>query len=181
MQQRLYFLRRLRSFGLTTQIMLTFYRAAIESVLTFSITVWCGFITAKEKLRMNSVVKTGSRIIGRDLPSFISLYQQRLLGKAITYRMIYSSLPMTYLIPFHLVASSDPSNPGPTGLVAAFSPSCTSPVKRNRSDFSPICSADTLQFQCDFIVYILTQFIIHYFIPHFIFILDHINYHLSMF
>ena len=33
-QQRLYFLRRLISFGLTTQIMLNFYRAVIESVLT---------------------------------------------------------------------------------------------------------------------------------------------------
>ena len=30
-----------------------------------------------------------------------------------------SILPMTYLIPFHLVAGSDPSKPGPTGLVAA--------------------------------------------------------------
>jgi hypothetical protein len=34
-QQRLYFLRRLRSFGLTTQVMLNFYRAVIESVLIY--------------------------------------------------------------------------------------------------------------------------------------------------
>ncbi|KAK2167160.1 hypothetical protein NP493_1287g01002 [Ridgeia piscesae] len=38
-QQRLYFLRRLRSFGLTTQVMVNFYRAVIKSVLIFSITV----------------------------------------------------------------------------------------------------------------------------------------------
>ena len=38
-QQRLYFLRRFRSFGLTTQVMLNFYRAVIESVLIFSIRV----------------------------------------------------------------------------------------------------------------------------------------------
>ena len=44
-QQRLYVLRRLRSFGLTTQVMLIYYRAVIESVLTFSITVWFGSIT----------------------------------------------------------------------------------------------------------------------------------------
>ena len=50
-QQRLYFLRRLRSFGLTTQVMLNFYRAVIESVLIFSITVWLGSITQKETLR----------------------------------------------------------------------------------------------------------------------------------
>ena len=43
-QQRLYFLRRLRLFGLTTQVMLNLYRAVIESVLTFSITVWFGLM-----------------------------------------------------------------------------------------------------------------------------------------
>ena len=35
-------------FDLITPIMLTFYRAAIESVLTFSIIVWLGTITVKE-------------------------------------------------------------------------------------------------------------------------------------
>ena len=81
-QQRLYFLRRLRSFVLTTQIMLNFYKAVIESVLTFSITVWFGFITVKEKLRLNRVVNTASKIIGRSLPHLESLYQQRLLRRA---------------------------------------------------------------------------------------------------
>ncbi|KAK2188224.1 hypothetical protein NP493_139g01016 [Ridgeia piscesae] len=81
-QQRLYLLRRLRSFGLTSQVMLNFYRAVIEIVLLFSITVWFGSITQKETLRLNRVVKTASRIIGRELPSLEILYQQRLLGKA---------------------------------------------------------------------------------------------------
>ena len=44
-KQRLYFLRRLRMFGLTTQVMLNFYRAAIESVLIFSITICFWSIT----------------------------------------------------------------------------------------------------------------------------------------
>ena len=81
-QQRLYFLRRLRSFGLTTQITLNFYKVLIESVLTFSITVWFGSITVKEKFRLNRVVNTASKIIGRSLPSLESLYQQRLLKRA---------------------------------------------------------------------------------------------------
>ena len=81
-QQRLYFLRRLRSFGLTTQITLNFYKAVIENVLTFSLTVWFGSITVKEKLRLNRVVNIASKIIGRSLPSLKSLYQQRLLRGA---------------------------------------------------------------------------------------------------
>ena len=68
-QQRLYFLRRLRLFGLTAQTMTTFHRAAIEIVLTFSITVWFGIITVKVKFRLNRVVKTASRITGRELIS----------------------------------------------------------------------------------------------------------------
>ena len=81
-QQRLYFLRRLRSFGLNTQVMLNFYRDPIESVLIFSITVWFGSITQKETLRLSRVVKNVSRIIGRDLPSLEILYQQRLSERA---------------------------------------------------------------------------------------------------
>ena len=79
--QRLYFLRRLKSFGLTTQVVLNFYRAVVE-VLIFFIAVWFGSITQKETLRLNRVVKTASRIIGRHLPRLEILYQQRLLGRA---------------------------------------------------------------------------------------------------
>ncbi|KAK2182879.1 hypothetical protein NP493_331g02001 [Ridgeia piscesae] len=58
--------------------MLNFYRAVIKSVLIFSIIVWFWSIT----LRLYRVVKTASRIIGRDLSSLEILYQQRLLGRA---------------------------------------------------------------------------------------------------
>ena len=81
-QQRLYFLRRLRSFGLTTQITLNFYKAVIESVLTFLTTVLFGSITVKEKLRLNRVINTASKIIDRSLPSLESLYQQCLIRRA---------------------------------------------------------------------------------------------------
>ena len=76
------FLRKLRSVGLTIQVMLNFYRAVFESVWIFSITVWFGLITQKETLRLNIIVKTASRIIGGDLHSLEILYQQRLLGRA---------------------------------------------------------------------------------------------------
>ena len=84
-QQPLYFLRTLRSFGLTTQIMLTFYRVTIENVLTFSITVWFGFITVKEKLRLNRVVKTAFRIISRQKPP-----QSSIIISAVPVRKSYS-------------------------------------------------------------------------------------------
>ena len=41
-QKRMYFLRHLKRFGLSQAILTRFYRAVIESVLSFSITVWFG-------------------------------------------------------------------------------------------------------------------------------------------
>ena len=109
--------------------MLNFYRAVIESVLTFSITVWFGSITQKETLRLNRVVKTASRIIGRDLPSLEILYQQRLLGRATLISQDTSHPAHDLFKISHLVADSDPSKSGPTALVRAFSHSRSSPVK----------------------------------------------------
>ena len=63
------YLRRLKSFGFTTQIMLNFYKAVIRSVLAFSITIWFGSITVKENRRWNRVVKTASKITCRDFSS----------------------------------------------------------------------------------------------------------------
>ena len=68
-------------------------------------------------------MKTASWIIGRDLPCFEILYQQRLLGRVTLISQDSFHPAMTYLNLFHLVADSDPSKPGPTALVLAFSPS----------------------------------------------------------
>ncbi len=40
--QRLHFLRRLRVFGIEKDIMITFYRAAIESIIRYGIMLWYG-------------------------------------------------------------------------------------------------------------------------------------------
>ena len=46
-RQRLYFLRKLNSFGVRQCILVNFYRAIIESILCSSITVWYGRACAK--------------------------------------------------------------------------------------------------------------------------------------
>ena len=45
-QRRLFFLRRLRGFGLDRQVLVKFYHTVIESVLSLSITIWFGGLTA---------------------------------------------------------------------------------------------------------------------------------------
>ena len=81
-QQRLYFLRQLKKFGLNKDILVQFYRAIIESVLTFSICVWYGSITQRQKDRLERVVRAASRIVGCDLPSLAELYAKRTLSRA---------------------------------------------------------------------------------------------------
>lgn len=48
-QQRLYFLRRLRKFGMLPKILSNFYSCIVEGILTSRITVWYGSATAVER------------------------------------------------------------------------------------------------------------------------------------
>ena len=71
-QQRLYLLRMLRSFGLTTQIMLTFYRVVIEcSNIINNSMVWV--CHGEGNLRLNGVVKTASTNRQRPSQSLINV------------------------------------------------------------------------------------------------------------
>ena len=80
-QQRLYFLRQLKKLKISTAVMTQFYRAVIESVLSFSITAWYGAVSTGDKRKINRIVKTASRIVGSTLPSLDSLYNLRMKRK----------------------------------------------------------------------------------------------------
>ena len=81
-QKRMYFLRHLKRFGLSQAILTRFYRAVIESVLSFSITVWFGRASQDEINQIESVVKYASKLIGLNMPSIRSLYLSRSLRKS---------------------------------------------------------------------------------------------------
>ena len=76
-RQRLYFLRTLSSFNIQQRILVNFYRAIIESILTRSITVWFGSATQSDITRMNNVICSAQKIIGVALPSMHSIYNER--------------------------------------------------------------------------------------------------------
>ncbi|KAI4896237.1 hypothetical protein NFI96_023343 [Prochilodus magdalenae] len=78
-QQRLYFLRRLRKFGMSPRILSNFYSCIIESILTSCITVWYGSTTVKDRKRLQRVVKTATKItkMAREDPSLQSIYNLR--------------------------------------------------------------------------------------------------------
>ena len=81
-QQRMFFLRQLKKFRVNKTILTQFYRAVIESVLTFSITVWFGSASIHNKHMLEGIVKTASKITGCKLPSIESIYTTRTLRTA---------------------------------------------------------------------------------------------------
>ena len=75
--QRLFFLRKLKKFGICKITLIQFYRAVIESVLTFSITVWYGALTEADRDRLEKIVFTASKIIGSKLETLEEIYKKR--------------------------------------------------------------------------------------------------------
>ena len=63
-QQRIFFVRRSHSFGLSHCVMLLFYRAVIESISTLPITVRYGNATQEDCRNLNRVVNMASKVIG---------------------------------------------------------------------------------------------------------------------
>ena len=76
-RKRMYFLRKLKKFGLRRKILLQFYRAVIESALCFSLSVWFGSTTKDQQKHLSRVVKNAERIIGCELPSPEEMYLKR--------------------------------------------------------------------------------------------------------
>ncbi|KAI2665051.1 putative RNA-directed DNA polymerase from transposon BS [Labeo rohita] len=81
-QQRLFFLRRLKRFGVSPRILRTFYHCAIESILTGCITSWYGNSTAHNRKALQRVVRCSERITGGEFLSLHNIYRKRCLRKA---------------------------------------------------------------------------------------------------
>ena len=73
-QQRLYLLRKLRSFGVGRHVLESVYRCLVESVLSFNIVTWYGNLSVKNRARLARVVNTASKIIGVEQKQLCDLY-----------------------------------------------------------------------------------------------------------
>lgn len=81
-QQRMFFLRQLRKFNMPQKVMVEFYTAIIESILTSSITVWFAASTAKDKGRLQRIIRSAEKVIGCDLPALLDLFHSRTSRRA---------------------------------------------------------------------------------------------------
>ncbi len=80
--QRLFFLRRLRKFGMNLSILRSFYTCTVESILTGCITTWFGNSIAGNRKALQRVVRTARHIVGGELPSLQDIYTRRCIRKA---------------------------------------------------------------------------------------------------
>ena len=78
-QQRLHFLRKLRSFNVNERVLSLFYHCFVESVLTFSFQCWYGSLSLVNKSRLEKLVLLAGKISGLPFISLSYLYEKRVL------------------------------------------------------------------------------------------------------
>ncbi len=66
-----------RSSTCQKSMMVHFYTAIVESILTSSITIWYAAATAKDKGRLQCIIRSAEKVIGCSLPSLQDLYASR--------------------------------------------------------------------------------------------------------
>lgn len=79
---RLYFLRKLKKFGMKTKILSNFYRSIVESIVASSIIVWFGNCTVQQRKELQRVIKTAQKICGAAFPSLQDTYKSRVIRRA---------------------------------------------------------------------------------------------------
>lgn len=81
--QRLYFLRRLRLFGVSTKIMSCFYNAVLESLIRYSMAAWFGSLTVQCKAKLGKLVHKAMKVMGRkEFPTLQDTFKKSVLAQA---------------------------------------------------------------------------------------------------
>ena len=86
--QRMYLIRKLKTFDVDKKMLEMIYRSLVESILTFNIVTFYGHLTVKQKNRLSKIVNIATKLINLKQKSLNDLYQQAISKK--------SSLPTHY-------------------------------------------------------------------------------------
>ena len=63
-----------------------FYRAFIESVISFAVICWYGNLGVKQKNALNGIVRGASKVVGVQFPCLTHIYDEQVLKKASSIR-----------------------------------------------------------------------------------------------
>ena len=69
-------------FGVSADLLLMFYNSVISSTISFGAACWGGDVSQHDQGRVDKVIHRASRIVGRHLDNFQSLYRGKVLHKA---------------------------------------------------------------------------------------------------
>ena len=81
-QSRIYCLQKLRSLKVNTNILTTFYKSFIESVVTYGFLCWFGGLNVRNRMMLNRVVNVCGKVVGERQQSLNELYEHRVVRKA---------------------------------------------------------------------------------------------------
>ena len=81
-QQRQHFLKVLRRTNLEEKLLVTFYRATIESILAYGITAWYAGCSVADRRALQRVINMAQKITGCSLPSLEDIASSRYLSRA---------------------------------------------------------------------------------------------------
>ena len=75
LNQRLFFLRKLKQFNVDNTLLYLFFKSCIHSIYTFCVIAWGGNCSKKQTCKIDSVIKRSSKIInGEQLSSFEAVF-----------------------------------------------------------------------------------------------------------
>ena len=79
--QRMYLIRKLKTFDVDKKMLEMIYSSLVESILTFNIITFYGHLTVKQKNRLNKIVNIATKLINLKQKSLNNLYQQAISKK----------------------------------------------------------------------------------------------------
>ena len=83
LQQRMYFLRRLRLYGVNSKLLFLFFQMILESVIRYSMQTWYGNLSVQLKSRLGRLISTAFKIVGYQEQCYLqSLYEKSVLREA---------------------------------------------------------------------------------------------------
>ena len=92
-------MRKLRSFGVNSDMLVTFYNAVICSIIIFGSVCWGGNISKLDRGRLEKIVKKKKKghVVGKPLDIFKTLHEKRLYRKLMQILLIDDRLYNTIL------------------------------------------------------------------------------------
>ncbi len=126
-QQRLFFLRRLRVFGVNQKVLLLFYHAVIESIFRYGISAWFGNLSVHLKAQITRLTQRAMKIMGvKQHPTPQALFEETVTRQA---QKLFQIPLMSFTLSTNFFPREDASEFLSAGLTVLRTPLSHCPLK----------------------------------------------------